>query len=101
MKKLRLSGKDPAIMRPGEINKELERLRCLSSEYTTWCCANGRGDWYLADTQAAANQGDQRSIDALLVSERFMDLIAEIGRYGPGAPSYCPKGFGPRKQKDD
>lgn len=90
--------KDPGTMTAGEINKELDKLDALSSKHTDEMISSGRGherptDWW--------GKTDPLSLAMRQLSDRRSDLRNEIERrYGPGAPSRLPKGFGPRKHPD-
>jgi len=97
----RVSPKDPATMTAGEINKELDKLDQISSGLTSQFIEMGRGDWKQSDIRAKAKTGDELSAQHTAVSDRQRSLSIEIElRYGPGAPSRLPKGFGPRKKNE-
>jgi len=92
------AGGDPANMQGSAINSELDRLDRESSQ--------------LNDQMIAAGRGHERPSEYLKMSdplatklranyERRMALRNEIDRrYGPGAPSRLPRGFGPLRAID-
>ena len=89
----RLSPKDPAELRAGEINKELDRIDALDRAAGQEMIRRGRGherytDWW--------DKPDPLSRAQRAISERRSALQREIdARYGPGAPSRLPRGLGP------
>lgn len=98
----KLSTKDPATMTAAEINKERDKLAKASSEMTDKFIEMGRGHWRFTDQVDAAKKGDELSKQNVAISQRQRELGIEIElRYGPGAPSRLPRGFGPRKKAEE
>lgn len=83
--------KDPAVMQPSEINKELDALDKRGTKNTAAFIAAGRG------YELPSERRDMK--DPLTLEERAIDLrrwqlTSEIARrYGPGAPNRMPKGL--------
>lgn len=83
-------------MTAGEINRELDRLDARRSRNTEAFIRAGRGherpsEYLLKD--------DRLSQEARAISDRQSALRSEISRrYGPGAPSRLPRGFGPLRR---
>lgn len=90
---LKVSRKDPAVMTAGEINKELDKLGEQRDRLGQQMIDAGRGherpsEWLRLN--------DPLSIELRNNSDRRDKLRNEIARrYGPGAPTRLPKGFGP------
>lgn len=76
-----------------QINKALDRLDKLDSKFNRAMIKDGRGDERFSEW---SNYTDRLSRMGLSLYHMRMDLRNEIARrYGPGAPSRLPKGFGP------
>ncbi len=92
----RSNPKSPSLMTAGEINKALDRIDAASSKLTSEFIAAGRGherpSEYLKMNDPLANRAKE------LFNQRSALQMEKELRYGPGAPSRLPKGFGPRKQ---
>jgi hypothetical protein len=87
--------KDPAIMTAGQINRELDALDKQRSNANNFLIAVGRGDETFEETCCKT---DPASLVFRAIVDRQSALRLEIGRrYGPGAPSRLPRGFGPSK----
>jgi hypothetical protein len=89
----RRNGKDPSQMTAGELNKELDRLDKINSQLMHEMVAAGRGNErpseYLKMDDPLANK-------LRAEYQKRMQIRNEMERrYGPGAPSRLPKGFGP------
>jgi hypothetical protein len=85
--------KDPGGMGAAQINRELDRLDVAGSKITTELIAAGRGTEKILDT---IKQADPVALRLRANLERTRALRNEIERrYGPGAPSRLPRGFGP------
>jgi hypothetical protein len=88
--------KDPAEMSGAEINKELDRHDARSSELTRELIDAGHGSVRFNDLPATGHPAGREMHD---LSARTGRLRSEIARrYGPGAPSRLPKGFGPIRE---
>lgn len=89
--------KPPSEMTAGEINKALDRLDKLGSANTEAFIAAGRGNERPSDY--LGNMDDPLSRKATELWRLRMAYRNEVERrYGPGAPSRLPKGFGPLKR---
>ena len=87
------SSKEVSKMTAGEINKELDKLDKEDSKLTSALIAAGRGNERFSEIVVSQ---DEFSRKAKMLWDRRMQLRNEIeARYGPGAPSRLPKGFGP------
>lgn len=95
MKRPKISNTSPATMPGAAINKELDRLEALDTQFTDEMIESGRGherftDWSIKD--------DPLSQIGLMIRNRISDLRHEMRRrYGPNCPSRLPRGFGPLK----
>lgn len=80
---------------PAKINGMLDRLRKLSSVLTDEFIAAGRGHERASETW----QFDDPLAERYKAISRSQDVLRnEIERrYGPGAPSRLPRGFGPTR----
>ena len=88
------SGRHPGTMQPSEINKELEDNRKKSSVLNQRMIEEGRGSERPSEYR---KKSDELSQSLTRILDRHDALHQEIAtRYGPGAPSYMPKGFKPR-----
>lgn len=86
--------RDPASMTASEINRELDRIDARRSRNTDAFIVAGRGEERPSEYLA---KDDPLSLEARAIHERASALRAEIARrYGPGAPSRLPRGYGPR-----
>lgn len=86
---------DPATLSRAFINKELDWLDEVSSACTTELILAGRGTELPTET---CQKTDALSRKACSIWDRQAALRAEmLRRYGPGAPSRLPRGFGPIK----
>lgn len=84
--------KTPAEMSAGEINRELDRLDAKDSQLTREFIDAGRGHERPSEMM---KQSDSLSRRYQELQNRRFELRYEIDRrYGPGAPSRLPKGFG-------
>ena len=88
--------KSPSEMTAGEINKALDKLDAESSKLNDEAIAAGLGHLRMSEIEKSdhpigAKYREHWAKRSPLAMER--DL-----RYGPGAPSRLPKGFGPRKR---
>ena len=80
--------KDPKTMTPGEINKELDRLRERDSKNTRAFIEAGRGHERPSEY---LKQTDPLSLEARSIFDRRTALMNEIERrYGPGMCGSCP-----------
>ena len=80
-------------MTPGQINKALDRVDKISSALTDEFIAAGRGTERPSETRTKTDPLAQRHHQ---VRDAYSTLRNEIDRrYGPGAPSRLPRGFGP------
>lgn len=80
-------------MTAGQINKELDRLSKVSSKLIDKFIAVGRGHERISEIREKKDPLALAYIDNL---NRTLQLRSEIERrYGPGAPSRLPRGFGP------
>lgn len=87
--------KPTSQMTAGEINKALDKLDQQDSQLTREFIDAGRGNERPSETQ---HMNDPLAIRHRELFRRRMDLRNEMERrYGPGAPSRLPKGFGPLK----
>lgn len=90
---LKVPTKDPAQMSGGEINKELDRHDASQSALNTELIDAGHGSVRFNDLPAT---GHPAALEMHQLAARTGQLRSEIARrYGPGAPSRLPKGFGP------
>jgi hypothetical protein len=90
--------KDPRGMSGSDINKELDRLDKKLSAVGQQMIDGGRGYETFNDTFKIGKGHDPLTDAFIDLSSRRMDLRCEVElRYGPGAPSRLPRGFGPRK----
>jgi hypothetical protein len=88
--------KSPEEMTAGEINRQLEKVDAEISKLNSEMIAAGYGHVKYWDTEKEAPKFWPR-FKAL--HDRRQALRTEIElRYGPGAPSKLPRGFGPRKR---
>lgn len=88
--------KNPAFMSAAEINRELDKLEVLDRKVGDEMIAAGRGYETYSDTYKKTDPLSLRYID---ITSRRRDLRWEVERrYGPGAPSRLPRGFGPIKR---
>lgn len=88
------SQKDPRTLTASQINNELDRLDAKRSKLNDEFIAAGRGNERASET---AKLTDPLATRYNEVSDRQDTLRNEISlRYGPGAPSRLPRGFGPR-----
>jgi hypothetical protein len=86
---------DPTSLLGSKINVELDRLDKESSKLTEEFIATGRGYEKPSETWT---KDDDLAHRYKAISRRQAALRNEIEqRYGPGAPSRLPRGFGPRK----
>jgi hypothetical protein len=91
--------KDPAIMTACQINREFVALDERRSAANDILIAAGRGDETFEETWRGT---DSASLAFRAIADRQTALRLEIGRrYGPGAPSRLPRGFGPTKTKKE
>lgn len=82
-----------ACMTAGQINKALDRTDKISSKITDEFISAGRGHERHSDIVVKSDPLAERYKCA---SEERSALRREIERrYGPGAPSRLPRGFGP------
>jgi hypothetical protein len=80
-------------MQPSQINKELDQLSKDRDRINDKMIAAGRGNETFRETSA---KSDPLAKEFNAVHDRMRSLHDEIGRrYGPGAPTRLPKGFGP------
>lgn len=87
--------KAPAEMTAGEINKALDKLDAVSSRITDELIEAGRGYETYEETY---RKTDPLAEKYKAASDARSTLRREVERrYGPGAPSRLPKGFGPLK----
>ncbi len=87
---------DPRGMTAGDLNKELDKIDKQSSQVTKDLIDAGRGNERPSDY---LKLDDPLSARAKALADRRGDLRNEVERrYGPGAPSRLPKGFGPIKR---
>ena len=85
--------KDPAVMQPSEINRELDALDKRDTKNTRAFIDAGRG-YELPSNRR--NMTDPLTLEERAIHLRRSALKNEIERrYGPGAPSRMPKGFRP------
>lgn len=90
---LRISGKDPATMTAGEVNKELDRLYKIDSQLTDEMISAGRGHERPSDYWPP-KPGDTLAEQKRQVYDRMSALRWQIEKeYGPGAPSRFPSGW--------
>jgi hypothetical protein len=91
--------KEPSEMTAGEINKALDKIDAESSKLTRQFIDAGRGherpSEYLRMSDPLAMKAQE------LHKKRTALAIERDMRYGPGAPSRLPKGFGPRKRNPE
>ncbi len=88
--------KDPATMTAGEINRELDRLDKAQSRLAHEFIRVGRGHERPSETEKL---DDPLARKAKNFWKRRQLLSIEIDmRYGPGAPTRLPRGFGPRRR---
>lgn len=88
--------RDPATLTAAQLNKELDKLDAESSKVNDALIEAGRGNETADETW---EKEDSLSMRWRKIADRRMDLKNEISqRYGPGAPSRLPKGFGPRRK---
>src|SRR5262245_1696178 len=89
------SAKEPTTMTAGEINKALDKLDAQDSALTQEFIDAGRGNERPSDIR---KKTDPLATRYKALQEQRSKFRIEIElRYGPGAPSRLPKGFGPRK----
>lgn len=85
--------KDPSEMTAGQINKALDRLEERSVKNTAKLLEAGRGYELSSEIQKLT---DPLALEYQDILRKRLNLRFEIDRrYGPGAPSRLPKGFGP------
>ena len=85
--------RDPAGMSAADINRELDRADKLGSQIATELIAAGRGHELPTET---VKKSDPLSVRLKTHFARRYALRNEVERrYGPGAPSRLPRGFGP------
>lgn len=95
-KRKKLGTKPPSGMSGSAINKELDQLDALDSSFTDEMIESGRGSEKFSEWTVKT---DELSKWGLAISKRRSQLRTEVElRYGPGAPSRLPKGFGPIKK---
>ena len=83
----------PETMTAGQINRALDRLEADSSRLNQRFIDAGRGHERLGDI---LEMTDALALEYRAVSDQIRALRWEIERrYGPGAPSRLPRGFGP------
>lgn len=83
----------PADMTAGEINKALDRLDRERSHLADAFIAAGRGGERPSETRKKA---DPLALRHNELADAYLALRMEVERrYGPGAPSRLPRGFGP------
>lgn len=87
------AAKPPECMTAGEINKALDRLDKIGSKLTDEFIAAGRGHELPSETFKKDDPLAKRYIENANARSRLRAEIA--ARYGPGAPSRLPRGFGP------
>jgi hypothetical protein len=86
---------EPSSMAAAQINRELDRLDARRAANTDAFIASGRGDERPSEY---LGKDDPLSREAAAIYGRRCALRAEIERrFGPGAPSRLPRGFGPLK----
>jgi hypothetical protein len=87
-------------MSAAAINHELDKLDALSSKINSEMISAGRGHETWSETmRLSPASADDLTIAWQTVNARRRDLRDQVERrYGPGAPSRLPKGFGPIKQ---
>ncbi len=89
------AAKDPRTMLASAINKELDALDVKSGKNCRAFIEAGRG--HERPSEYMSKQ-DPLSREACAIADRESDLRREVvRRYGPGAPSRLPRGFGPLK----
>jgi hypothetical protein len=80
-------------MQPSQINKELDQLSVIAAKIADKFIAAGRRNETSRETYG---KSDPLAKEFIAVRDRQATLHDEIARrYGPGAPSRLPKGFGP------
>jgi hypothetical protein len=85
--------KAAADMTPSEINRRLDALEKKRARLNDEMIAAGRGHETFSETM---NLGDPLALRYQHVAYEMQEYRDEIRRrYGPGAPSRCPKGLGP------
>lgn len=85
--------KDPAVMQPAEINRELDALDKRGEKNTAAFIAAGRGHERPSDRR---DMSDPLTLAERAIHLRRSALTAEISkRCGPGSPNRMPKGFRP------
>lgn len=85
--------KDPAVMQPAEINRELDALDKRGERNTAAFIAAGRGHERPSDRR---DMTDPLTLEERAIHLRRSALTGEISkRCGPGAPNRMPKGFRP------
>jgi hypothetical protein len=88
--------KAPEEMTAEEINREIDKIDAASSKLNSEMIEAGYGHVKYWDTEKEAPEFWPRFKK---LHDRRQQLRMEIvSRYGPGAPSRLPKGFGPRKR---
>lgn len=88
--------KDPIDTTAGEINKALDKLDKWSSANTVKLIEAGRGRELSSETMQLS---DPLALEYQAIMKERQKYQLEISlRYGPGAPSRLPKGFGPRSK---
>ena len=88
--------KNPIDMTAGEINKALDKLDKRSSANIAKLIEAGRGYELSSETMQLS---DPLALEYQAISRERQKYQIEISlRYGPGAPSRLPKGFGPRSK---
>ena len=88
--------KDPIDMTAGEINKALDKLDKRSSANIAKLIEAGRGYELSSETMQLS---DSLALEYQAIMKERQKYQLEISlRYGPGAPSRLPKGFGPRSK---
>lgn len=87
--------KDVRTLSASQINHELDSLHKKRSKINEEMIAAGRGHETWVET---AKKTDPLALKHNAIADRMRDLRWEIERrYGPGAPSRLPRGFGPIK----
>lgn len=86
--------KPPEIMTASAINRELDRLDARSLKLSTKLIAAGRGRELPAERMAKTDPLSKK-YNAIALRRESLRFEIEL-RYGPGAPSRLPRGFGPR-----
>jgi hypothetical protein len=85
--------KPPEEMTAGEINKALDKLDAISSKLAQEAIDAGMGHLRMSEIEASGHPVGEKYRE--LWKKRVPLRIEVERRYGPGAPSRLPKGFGP------